>query len=153
MTELGRIGPTTGQGATAARPRAAPADARFTVPTAAQPSGGQSAGAPSETAATSALSGLLALQEADAGASHDREARRRGRDILAALAELQRALLGGGDSPDALTRLAELVSDLPRASDPRLGAVLAAIGLRARVELARRRLDPALTRPGRSMRT
>lgn len=151
MTDVGRVERATGQ-ATTVRARVSP-EAGFTVPATTQPAAGQPTGALTETAAASSLSGLLALQEAGAGAPRDREARRRGRDLLAALAELQHALLGGGDSPDALARLAELASDLPHASDPRLRAVLAAIGLRARVELARRQFDAAAARPGRSVGT
>jgi hypothetical protein len=69
----------------------------------------------------------------------DRRAQRRGQDLLAALAALQRALLAGGDPADVLGRLASLATDLPSASDPRLAKVLRAISLRARVELARHR--------------
>ena len=58
--------------------------------------------------------------------------------MLAALAELQRALLGGGDDGRALQRLAELAAAVPRATDPRLAALVSAIILRVRVELARR---------------
>ena len=68
----------------------------------------------------------------------DREARRHGHDMLAALAELQRALLGGGDDGAALQRLAELAAAVPHATDPRLAAMISAIVLRVRVELARR---------------
>jgi hypothetical protein len=59
--------------------------------------------------------------------------------MLAALAELQRALLGGGDDGMALQRLADLAAAVPPASDPRLAALISAIALRVRVEMARRR--------------
>ncbi len=78
------------------------------------------------------------MQEACLTAVGDRAARRRGRDMLAALAELQRALLGGDAGP-ALARLAVLATEVPRAFDPGLDAVVSAIALRARVELARPR--------------
>jgi hypothetical protein len=81
---------------------------------------------------------MLALQEMGAGSVRDREARRRGQGLLAALAALQRGLLAGGDDPAALQRLADLAEAAPDTEDPRLGAVLSAIVLRARVELARR---------------
>jgi len=86
-----------------------------------------------------ALGSMLALQEMGAGSVRDREARRRGQGLLAALAALQRGLLAGGDYQDVLQRLADLASaDPDYAEDKRLGAVLSAIVLRARVELARR---------------
>lgn len=85
-----------------------------------------------------ALSGLLALQEAEPAPVRDRDARRRGRAILAALTEMQRALLGAGDSDGTTARLMALLADMPVAEDPALNAILAAIRLRARVELARR---------------
>jgi hypothetical protein len=86
-----------------------------------------------------ALGSMLALQEMGAGSVRDREARRRGQGLLAALAALQRGLLAGGDDQDVLQRLADLASaDPDYAEDKRLGAVLSAIVLRARVELARR---------------
>jgi hypothetical protein len=85
-----------------------------------------------------ALGSMLALQEMGAGSVRDREARRRGQGLLAALAALQRGLLDGDDDLAALQRLADLAEAAPDAEDKRLGAVLSAIVLRARVELARR---------------
>lgn len=79
------------------------------------------------------LSGMLLLQEQPDTA--DERARKRGQDLLAALAELQRALLSPA-APDA-TRLAALAGDLPQADDPALRAVVRAIALRARLEVAR----------------
>ena len=78
---------------------------------------------------------MLALQEMPDPHLADREARRRGQDILAALAALQRALLGAGPlDPETLARLAQ---DVPQASDPALRAAVAALVLRARIEGAR----------------
>jgi len=94
--------------------------------------------APAGIAEPLALGAMLALQETAAGSVRDREARRRGHGLLAALAALQRDLLGGGEAPAALQRLADLAAAVPDAEDRRLGAVLAAIVLRTRVELARR---------------
>ena len=83
---------------------------------------------------------LLALQEeAVAVASPevaDREARRHGRALLEALAELQRALLANHDG-QALQRLLVLVDQEPQAADPVLARLVGAIRLRARIELAR----------------
>lgn len=86
------------------------------------------------------LGGMLALQEAESGAVQDREARRRGQDLLAELAALQRALLDEADpeaAPAALQRLASLARAVPQAASPALRQALAAIVLRSRVELAR----------------
>jgi hypothetical protein len=96
--------------------------------------------APAGVAGPLALGAMLTLQETGAGSVRDREARRRGQGLLAALAALQRDLLGGGggEDPAALQRLADLAAAVPDAEDRRLGAVLGAIVLRARVELARR---------------
>ena len=68
----------------------------------------------------------------------EREARRRGQGLLAALAALQRDLLSGGDGSEALQRLADLTATAADPDDRQLGAILNAITLRARVELARR---------------
>ena len=102
---------------------------------------------PSATATSSAaaaspatLTSMLALQELGGEAVADREARRHGQDLLATLAELQRALLADGDDASALQRLAELAATVPIAGDRRLAAMISAIVVRARVELARRRL-------------
>jgi len=81
------------------------------------------------------LAGMLALQELPDPALADREARRRGQDILAALAALQRALLGPGGADAG--ELAALATAVPQADDPALRAVVAAITLRARIEAAR----------------
>lgn len=85
------------------------------------------------------LHGLLALQEAEADAAQDRAARRHAGSMLEELSSMQRALLGG--DPDgtaaALARLADAAQRGPAAADPRLGAVVRAIALRAAIEAAR----------------
>jgi hypothetical protein len=87
---------------------------------------------------------LLALQE-DAGGTNparqaaDREARRHGRDLLRALSDLQRALLGAGGLADSLERLDTLLQGCPNASDPELGQAIRAIRLRAELERYRLR--------------
>ncbi|HSU04456.1 MAG TPA: flagellar assembly protein FliX [Acetobacteraceae bacterium] len=84
------------------------------------------------------LPGMLALQEAGDESVQDRAARRRGHDLLKAMAVLQRALLAEANDPEPLARLAELVADVPQAADPRLAAAVTEVVLRARVELAKR---------------
>lgn len=84
------------------------------------------------------LPALLCIQEHDGDDPKDRGAKRRGRDLLRALAELQRTLLSAAGEAAALDRLGELASTPADASDPRLAHILAAIVLRARVEMARR---------------
>ena len=100
-------------------------------------------GQPATTAAAPpaevAFSYMLTLQEVDDAEHRDRAARRRGQDLLAELAALQRALLAaGGAAPEAaLHRLATLAQTVPLAADPALAQAVAAIVLRSRVELAR----------------
>jgi hypothetical protein len=104
---------------------------------------------PSETAAAdhasapaaaqpASLTSMLTLQELGGETVEDRQARRHGQDLLAMLAELQRGLLAGFEDGSTLERLAELAAAVPRATDPRLAAMVSAIMLRVRVELARR---------------
>ena len=98
------------------------------------------------------LDALLALQETAAAsqdpATRDREARRHGRDLLEELAALQKALLAGGDGAEAadgaLGRLVSLLRSMPAAADPGLDGVLRSVGLRARLELARRGLPDVM---------
>jgi hypothetical protein len=103
------------------------------------------AGEPSGTGAAAAavpasLGAMLALQEAGAEPARDRAARRHGQAMLKLLAALQRAMLQGGAEDEAeLGRLAALSAEIPTASDPALRQAVAAIALRASVELARRR--------------
>ncbi len=130
------------------RPRAAQATgAGFSLPAAAAAGAG-----PATTGAAASLDGMLALQETteqpgcdDLPPARDRRARRRGRDLLDALAALQRGVLGralggapgGAAEMDALRRLAALAAVAPDAADPALGRILAEIRMRAHVELAR----------------
>ncbi len=99
---------------------------------------GAEAVAAKPAAAAAGLDTLLALQEWDGGAARDRQARKHGRAMLAALARLQLGLLG--DDPDgaALAELAALAEHCPEAADPALRDALADVGLRARIEVARR---------------
>ncbi len=70
----------------------------------------------------------------------DARARRRGDALLRSLRDLQLGLLRGTIDPARLRALADLVPG-EEAADPALAAALAAIRLRARVELARHGLD------------
>jgi hypothetical protein len=110
----------------------------FSVPEAA-PVGGNAAVSVGE-AGPVMLGGMIALQELGDERLEDRAARRRGHELLAALSGLQRALLADADDLEPLARLAGLAAEIPAAADPRLKEAVAAIVLRARVELAKRGL-------------
>lgn len=92
---------------------------------------------------------LLALQEETAGVENargraEREARRHAHDLLRALSDLQRALLGAGDPEAALDRLEALAAIVPQeAAGPALADVIRSIRLRAALEL--HRLQPFST--------
>jgi len=128
MTEAIR-GVTAGQ-AVAGAPRQMRGPSGFRVPQARTAAAGPAPGVEEV-----GLAGMLALQELPDPALADREARRRGHDILAALAELQRAMLGPGEADTA--GLVALAAAVPQADDPALRAIMAAITLRARIEAAR----------------
>jgi hypothetical protein len=112
-----------------------PGEAGFALPPEAS-----AAGKMASTAAVpvASLASMLTLQELGGETAEDRDARRRGHDLLALLGGLQRSLLAGSDDEDALTRLAELAAAVPLATDRRLAAMISAITVRVRVELARR---------------
>ena len=90
------------------------------------------------TSVPAIMTGMLSLQELGCERPEDRAARRRGHELLAALAALQRALLANSDDPAALVRLAVLARNAPPAADPRLREAVTALVLRAHVELAKR---------------
>ncbi|HEY2616043.1 MAG TPA: flagellar assembly protein FliX [Acetobacteraceae bacterium] len=133
MTGIDGIGRTTPARSSVRTAR--PGSGGFAVP--AESSATGHAGATTQTEAV-ALSSMLTLQEFGGDAAADREACRHGEDMLSTLAELQRALLGGADTVETMQRLAALAAAVPRAADPRLAAMVSAIILRVRVELARR---------------
>ncbi len=81
---------------------------------------------------------ILTLQELGDETVADREARRHGLDMLTTLAELQKALLSDTDQQATLQRLSDLAAAIPCATDRRLAALVSAILVRVRVELARR---------------
>lgn len=118
-------------GGTAAVRRGGAAAGRFRLPAEADLHGCESLAA----ATPAGLAGLLALQELPDARVADRAARRHAGDMVEMLAALQRALLGG-EAPD-LGRLAQLAASVPQAGDPALQAAVAAVVLRARIELAR----------------
>jgi hypothetical protein len=115
--------------------RTATAKPGFFVPP--EPAGTDQTAAAAAPLATSPGS-MLTLQELGGETPADRQARRHGQDMLAALAELQRALLGDSDNTQALQRLTDLAAAVPLAADRRLAAMVSAIVVRVRVELARR---------------
>jgi hypothetical protein len=108
-----------------------------------------SGSAAAETAAASATAAvglsLLAMQENGGRTGRDAAARRRAASILDELQGLQADLLGGRADPARLARLAALQSG-EEGADPALREAVRAIGLRARIELARRGLDPQANR-------
>ena len=133
MTGIEGIGgPIAPRAATRARMRS-----QFSVPF--EPDGPGNARPVVATQATPLMS-MLSLQEFAGETIEDREAHRHGRDMLGALADLQRALLGAAGDMAALQRLADLVAAVPFATDRRLAALVSAIVLRVRVELARRQV-------------
>ncbi len=81
--------------------------------------------------------GLLALQGGGEEQDRDEQATRRAESLLEEIAGLQRELLGATPDPARLARLAALQQG-EAGADPRLREVVAAISLRAQVELARR---------------
>lgn len=103
--------------------------------------GENTAAAMSAPAAPLASAALLALQELDSRTVQDREARKRGEAVLRALTALQRARLNGNGSTMDLQQLLADAAATP-AQDPNLADILAAVLLRARVELARAHATP-----------
>jgi hypothetical protein len=129
-----RVGGITG-GALPARRAAGRAGAGFAL------SGGTSAREGTATAAAGSVAALLTLQEQGAPLEPPGErAARRGRAALAELKGLQLDLLRGKEDPGRLARLAALADSEEAAADPLLRHTLQEIALRARVELARRRV-------------
>jgi hypothetical protein len=94
------------------------------------------------------LESMLALQAVDEASERDRAAHKRGTAMIAALTRLQRAMLAEQDPALAINALQELAGDGPTANDPALGAILRAVVLRSRVELARRDQRLSLQRAG-----
>jgi hypothetical protein len=92
----------------------------------------------STAASTTALEGLLALQEIADETGGRRRAVARGDKLLDALDELRHALLAGTVPRGRLEALGRLAAEAaPLAHDPRLAEILAEIELRAAVEIAK----------------
>jgi hypothetical protein len=91
---------------------------------------------PDTIAAPIALGGLLGLQEQKS--DEEAPARQEANALLAELAALQRTLLGGGDPSAVLQRLDSMLGSSPDTASQPLLAVLSAVRMRARVELAKR---------------
>lgn len=126
-------------GVAAPRPQPLPSGAAFGARVAEQPASA-AVRAPAGAVAPAALLGLLAVQEAEGDAARDRNARKRGKQMLDELARLQRALLSGRLDPSSLRALAALAGDPADAADPATAAIVRAVAVRARVELARFRV-------------
>lgn len=134
MVKITGYGPIATPGRTS---RAGAAQGRFRLPSE------QAAGAASETREAAAAEGvtiaasLIALQETMLAAERDREARARAEAMIEELVHLQRAMLGGRLAPERLAELAALADRPGLAADGRLAEIVAAVSLRAKVELAR----------------
>lgn len=93
----------------------------------------------SETAAPAAAATdpLLFLQEAESPQERDARSRRYGTALLDLLTKLQHGLLDDAAATDVLGELQVLSGQLTAAANPRLQEAIAAITLRAHVEVAR----------------
>lgn len=143
MSGIGRIGRQSGA-EQAAGPAAARSGSGGGSGFAVRPEGGGTAEGVRATRAAAvpacALGAMLAAQEQAFETIRDRQARRRGQDMLRALRSVQAAMVADRDDPDALGMLASLAGDAVETDTPALAAALGSIVLRARVELARRGL-------------
>lgn len=84
------------------------------------------------------MESMLLLQAVDEATERNRSARKHGNAMIAALSDLQRAMLAEEDPALALRSLSELAAGGPEAADPGLAAILRALVLRSRIEVARR---------------
>ena len=143
MTVVAAGAPQPISGPDVAARRSGASDAGFMVPASPERSLQQNAGGTGDVSAVIDTSAMLALQEdvdregTRSRRASDRQARRHGQDILAALAALQADLLGDAALGRSLNRLAALLDTPAEALDPGLAAVLTSITLRARLELLR----------------
>jgi len=129
---MGPVRPVSG--GKVAGPRAARRGGAFSVP-------GDAQAAPvSVPSAPGALGGLLALQESLAPEPAESRARRRASAALRELTGMQFELLGGEADPARLGRLLTLAEAEAEGAEPALASILRDIALRARIELARRRV-------------
>ena len=99
---------------------------------------GQEPAGTAPVAPSPAVEALLAIQGGDDGLADQRRAMARGDEILDRLDELRRDILLGAIPRDRLRQLTSAVaSHRAGVDDPRLGAILDEIDLRAQVELAK----------------
>lgn len=99
-------------------------------------SDGASAAAPASSIGS--ISGVLDVQEVDDALSRAARGKLRAEDLLQKMDELRLDLLSGQIVPATLQRLSEVVqSRRAEVNDPKLGAILDEIDLRAQVELAK----------------
>lgn len=117
-----------------ARRGAAQSSARFSIDSAATPSGAALSG----TAPLASVSALLAVQGAGDATTGRSRGLDRGRSLLDRLDEIRLGLLTDGIPRHTLRGLAaELRRSRAECADPRLDEILAEIELRAMVELAK----------------
>lgn len=89
------------------------------------------------TLAALAVDSLLFLQEVEPPQERDARSRRHGAALLNLLAKIQHGLLDGAPTPDVLDELLALSGQPIVAADSKLQEAVAAITLRAHVEIAR----------------
>jgi hypothetical protein len=125
----------------AAAPGAGPAAARragggrFTI---ADPETARAPAAAAATRTIASLDAIMALQAYEDPLERRRRAIKQGESALDALDELKVGLLAGSLNQAALSRLVTVAEKLGEdAGDEKLNAILAEIGLRAAVELAK----------------
>jgi hypothetical protein len=96
------------------------------------------AGGTQSLSGTSAVSGVLGVQEVDDALAHASRGKLRAMDILDRLDDLRVEILTGAISREKLTKLAQVVkARRGQVTDPRLAEILDEIDLRAQVELAK----------------
>ena len=108
-----------------------------------QPTGASATRQSSQTIGVAPLrtvDALLALQAVDDVLTGRRRAIKRGNEVLDTLEDLKLDLLAGTIAPAKLRRLLVLVEDHARTGEAALDTVLDEIELRAKVELAKRKL-------------
>lgn len=125
----------------AAAAKGAAAGAAFRVQSAAEPS---AAAGPTQLRGADSVGALLALQaEPDALHSRRRRAARAGHDVLDRLNSLRIAMIEGSQSGPGADLLEGMLGQITWSGDSGLDEALAAIDLRARVELAKLGRFPA----------
>lgn len=101
-------------------------------------------GAAAAASSTTPIDALLALQAVDDPTARRKRQARRGRSLLDTLDAIRTDLLVGQVSEGHLNQLMMLIGQAREHTEPGLDAVLDDIELRARVELAKRGIFPAI---------